>query len=208
MIQCGTAAGYRAHYRHGEPACRPCKDAINAYVRSRPTTGTRRTTNKPTRHYNRNQPPYKRQSFCPICNTEFESRRRSNNQWTSVCSKACEQRRRNPIPRPDYDPRTRRYQRECNAPGLSRTERVALMRRWTKQHRACAYCGQPATAIDHIVPLFRGGTNYEGNLAPVCRRCNSSKGTRFLVEWRGRGSNRDQQSAPTTRQWIVHTHGA
>jgi hypothetical protein len=30
----------------------------------------------------------------------------------------------------------------------------------------------------------RGGTNYEGNLTPACKQCNSSKAARLLVEWR------------------------
>jgi len=29
----GTHAGYRAHRRRGEPACEPCNEANNPYVR-------------------------------------------------------------------------------------------------------------------------------------------------------------------------------
>jgi 5-methylcytosine-specific restriction endonuclease McrA len=49
--------------------------------------------------------------------------------------------------------------------------------------------------IDHIVPLARGGTNYEGNLTPACRPCNSSKGTLLLVEWRKRLATVERKAA-------------
>lgn len=40
-------------------------------------------------------------------------------------------------------------------------------------------CGRPATEVDHIVPLARGGAPYDfENLRPVCRPCNASKGAR------------------------------
>jgi 5-methylcytosine-specific restriction endonuclease McrA len=53
--------------------------------------------------------------------------------------------------------------------------------------KACAYCtGCPATTLDHIVPLSRGGAHSNDNLAPACVGCNSSKSGRLLSEWRGR----------------------
>lgn len=48
----------------------------------------------------------------------------------------------------------------------------------------CAYCPDPATTRDHIMPISRGGSNYIGNIHPACARCNSSKGAKLLVEWR------------------------
>ena len=32
--------------------------------------------------------------------------------------------------------------------------------------------------VDHIIPLRKGGINCLGNLQPMCRPCNSSKGPR------------------------------
>lgn len=49
----------------------------------------------------------------------------------------------------------------------------------------CHYCGEPAETIDHVIPKSRGGTDEPGNLVPACRRCNASKGTKLLSEWRG-----------------------
>lgn len=48
---------------------------------------------------------------------------------------------------------------------------------------SCAYCGQPAIGWDHIVPRSRGGSNTPENLAPACRKCNSSKSNRTPEEW-------------------------
>lgn len=40
---------------------------------------------------------------------------------------------------------------------------------------ACAYCGEPATEVDHVVPLRRGGVDEESNLVPACKPCNLGK---------------------------------
>lgn len=50
--------------------------------------------------------------------------------------------------------------------------------------KACIYCGDKSTQIEHIIPLCRGGTHGIGNLAGACERCNKSKGARFVMEWR------------------------
>jgi hypothetical protein len=50
----------------------------------------------------------------------------------------------------------------------------------------CVYCGETEADlhIDHIVPISRGGTNDESNLATACATCNSSKRDKMLSEWR------------------------
>ena len=52
----------------------------------------------------------------------------------------------------------------------------------------CTYCGKNLAkgryAVDHIVPLGRGGTNDLNNLTMACIGCNSSKRDRLLgTEW-------------------------
>lgn len=44
--------------------------------------------------------------------------------------------------------------------------------------RTCRYCGQPANAVDHILPVSQGGDNDPDNLAAACRTCNSRKNGR------------------------------
>ena len=86
--------------------------------------------------------------------------------------------------RAEDDHRTVRRQRERSAPGMNPRARDALLARWKRQGKTCAYCPAAADTIDHVVPLVRGGTNYEGNLVPCCKPCNSRKGGRTVVEWR------------------------
>lgn len=51
--------------------------------------------------------------------------------------------------------------------------------------RACVYCWTKADrlAIEHIVPVARGGTDELTNLTLACRSCNSSKGTKTAAEF-------------------------
>lgn len=88
------------------------------------------------------------------------------------------------IVRATDDRRVQRRQRERSAPGLTTRQRETLLAGWVKQACLCSYCGNRATTIDHVVPLVRGGTNSEGNLAPCCKSCNSRKGGRMVIEWR------------------------
>lgn len=102
-------------------------------------------------------------------------------RYSTRCFKCAHRARRI---RSEDDRRTVRHEREASAPGLSARQRQALLARWRRQGRSCAYCPAPATTIDHVVPLVRGGTNYEGNLTPCCRACNSGKRASFVAEWR------------------------
>jgi hypothetical protein len=47
----------------------------------------------------------------------------------------------------------------------------------------CVYCGEPATCLDHVRPLARGGEETAGNLVPACQDCNSRKSARLLIRW-------------------------
>jgi 5-methylcytosine-specific restriction endonuclease McrA len=45
-------------------------------------------------------------------------------------------------------------------------------------------CRRPATTIDHVVPLARGGTHDLANLRASCARCNSRGGVEITNEKR------------------------
>lgn len=86
---------------------------------------------------------------------------------------------------PRYRSGRKRYYMDRAAPGLNSWEqRRVLLRTWQQQQRDCAYCSGPAETVDHVIPLIRGGTNYEGNLVPCCLACNVKKSDRLLIEWR------------------------
>lgn len=68
-----------------------------------------------------------------------------------------------------------------------RTERVSPCKRgygraWEHLRMAilrdeplCRGCQGPATCVDHIQPLRKGGTNHRTNLQPLCASCHNSK---------------------------------
>jgi len=47
----------------------------------------------------------------------------------------------------------------------------------------CSYCGSPAATIDHIDPIARNGRHAWENLTAACRRCNSRKSDRSLLDF-------------------------
>lgn len=47
----------------------------------------------------------------------------------------------------------------------------------------CAYCGEPAKSLDHVLPRHRGGLTVVENLVPACLSCNGHKGSENWVSW-------------------------
>jgi 5-methylcytosine-specific restriction endonuclease McrA len=39
----------------------------------------------------------------------------------------------------------------------------------------CHWCGEPATTLDHIQAVSRGGTDHPDNLVAACAECNASR---------------------------------
>jgi 5-methylcytosine-specific restriction endonuclease McrA len=69
------------------------------------------------------------------------------------------------------------------APGditIDRWFRICGAWRWE-----CAYCAtwSRVFAMDHVVPVSKGGPSDTDNLVPCCKRCNSSKGAKPVEEW-------------------------
>lgn len=133
---------------------------------------------------------------CEQCGCDFEAATKR----TRYCSVACGNYARAQRIRADTDPHVKRRAREFAAPGLNEHQRRSILAAWRKQGRSCTYCGAPADTVDHVLPLVRGGTNYEGNLTPACRRCNGAKGGLTVVEWRtGKRLPQMQQQAQRHR---------
>lgn len=62
-----------------------------------------------------------------------------------------------------------------------------VIRLFNRQLGLCIYCNEVLPNnyhIDHVVPLSRGGNNYCGNIALACPSCNSSKGNKYIFEWK------------------------
>ena len=61
--------------------------------------------------------------------------------------------------------------------------------RWWKakiQASVCYHCGKKVSSqeltMDHLVPLARGGRTGKNNVVPSCKKCNSEKSFKTLVE--------------------------
>jgi len=92
----------------------------------------------------------------------------------------------------EYLPRYRRANRErINASWHARRARVrAIGGSFTKEQwralckhfgNVCLCCGNRGRLTkDHVIPIEQGGLNTIANLQPLCRSCNSAKGTRYI----------------------------
>jgi 5-methylcytosine-specific restriction endonuclease McrA len=56
-----------------------------------------------------------------------------------------------------------------------------------RDNHTCRYCGVVGGRLecDHVIPVSRGGTNEDDNLATACFPCNRSKRARLISEWVG-----------------------
>ena len=94
------------------------------------------------------------------------------------CNRMAEWQRANPDKVADRQ--RRRAAREAEAGAYTEAE---WAEQWEKFGGKCAYCREPATERDHVLPLCKGGSNTIENVVPCCRACNAQKGQRSLVEW-------------------------
>ena len=98
---------------------------------------------------------------------------------------------------------------------MSKNSSHLASRKWKKQRELvfrtmghdCYICGEYATAIDHVISRKRGGGDNLENLAPICKPCNSRKGSKEYSVFLGRtatppvlGSYRDWE---TDRKSVV-----
>jgi 5-methylcytosine-specific restriction endonuclease McrA len=78
----------------------------------------------------------------------------------------------------------KRWRRACARPPFEEwiLTKAAILRR---DNFSCVYCGSSERLeCDHVVPISRGGSNDQANLACACFNCNRSKGAKLVEEWR------------------------
>lgn len=86
-----------------------------------------------------------------------------------------------------------KYQNQQGLERIREQKRIAQAKWRNKKRQAllgenntnhiCAYCGEYADTIDHIIARHNGGTDVSSNIVPACRRCNSTKNDWDLLKF-------------------------
>jgi 5-methylcytosine-specific restriction endonuclease McrA len=65
----------------------------------------------------------------------------------------------------------------------------------------CAYCGNKASTVDHVMPKAKGGKHEWTNVVAACKKCNSKKADKTLeqIGW----VLPFVPNAPSAKTWIV-----
>lgn len=91
--------------------------------------------------------------------------------------------RRNPEKRRQYQKNAKaaikavdHRRRAAKRKAAGTTSGGALLGRAAVFDNRCWVCGGVANAIDHVIALCNGGTNWPANLRPICTPCNGAKG--------------------------------
>jgi 5-methylcytosine-specific restriction endonuclease McrA len=75
--------------------------------------------------------------------------------------------------------------RKLNVGGTMDGELLEKIRQYYSPNGKCLGCGKvKKLAYDHIHPLMLGGENSITNIQPLCRSCNSRKGSRTIIDYR------------------------
>ena len=102
-----------------------------------------------------------------------------------------------------YRKSNKRPSRKADARARMARQRAAARGQRSDHHAAdftgdtCGWCGAPAEALDHIIPLSRGGDDRVSNLDPICRPCNRSKGDKTPLEFLLAAETSCPQSSPS-----------
>jgi len=114
----------------------------------------------------------------PVAKHEYDQR---HNQKPEVRAKRAKQRKAWNEANADLTRahnRARSHVRRGARPDAEAKEYMAII-----LHDPCAYCGDAAEHVDHIVPLKSGGDSMWDNLTPACQRCNYAKRDKSLLSF-------------------------
>lgn len=130
---------------------------------------------KPTEEFNRNRRKYDGlSSECSACNRNY-LRRYAKANSTSQVAKVRQWRMENPLRRSEHTAQERAA--AWGAPGFF-SWATALEIYGSR----CAICDiDGPLSVDHIVPLSKGGPNWQFNIQPLCKSCNSRKSNKILL---------------------------
>lgn len=144
----------------------------------------KRVTGKPKRK------PLLKQFRCEICGIPFEASGHSRRKFCDTCGNETNSHKRQRGTE-KYKLRVHRWLRTPNGrassakSGISRrqhsTNPQAYANRIRQLHQSkelCNVCGceyKENHEIDHIIPLFKGGTDIWNNLQPICYECHKKK---------------------------------
>ena len=124
-------------------------------------------------------------SQCKECNSTRTSKWKRANKDRAYAYHA-EYRKANPDKYRAY--KQRRRARKANAEGSFTADEWKFTLK-VLDYR-CIYCNihkddtpEKWLEADHLTPLSRGGNNYIDNIAPACKSCNCSKGTKTFDEF-------------------------
>lgn len=122
---------------------------------------------------------------CRLCARErMQTWRRANPERWAKMSRAATARWQKQNPERVLELSRRRTALLSGAPGgpFYRT-RADYCARVEEFNGRCVYCAGPYEALDHAVPLSRGGTNHAWNIVPACMWCNRHKHAKTPAEF-------------------------
>jgi 5-methylcytosine-specific restriction endonuclease McrA len=94
-----------------------------------------------------------------------------------VKERQCRYRRANPEIGAACE-RERLARKTINGGSHTSDEWLALCEQYDNR---CLACGkQKPLTVDHVVPISKGGSNDIANIQPLCKSCNSAKGTKII----------------------------